>query len=128
MVRAAKKRIFTVTLEPLQVGFQAQALLDMENDIRLIRIDSIYAVASSANEDETITVGIVGALTKYLSYAVADSQAAGTKVAHTIASADVLSAGTALIVKKATTAADTGSTAVLGVNIHYEIIDKQPKK
>src|SRR5687768_5724581 len=124
MKRDARKHVFTATFEPLQVGFQAQALLDMECDIRILRIDSVFAVASGASEDETITVGIPGTLTKYLSYAVADSQSAGTKVAHTIASADILAAGTALIVKKATAAADAASTAVLAVNITYERIDR----
>lgn len=122
--RDSRKRIFCVTLEPLQVGFQAGVLLDKENDIKILRIDSEYVVASGANEDETVTVGIVGALTKYLSYAVLDNQAAGTKTSHTVASADRVAAGTSLIVKKATAAADAGSTAVLAVSVHYEVIDR----
>lgn len=121
--RSARKRLLVAAIEPLQPGFQAAIVLDKENAIRILRIDSEYVVASGANEDETVTVGIVGALTKYLSYAVLDNQAAGTKTSHTVASSDLVAAGTPLIVKKATAAADAGSTAVLAVSVHYEVVD-----
>lgn len=122
--RDARKEVWTHHIRPLTADLQSGCLVEMENDIRILRVDIVFAEASGANEDEIVEVGTVADDDVYVSYTVADNQAIGTKVAATLLSTAVLPAGTPLIVKKSAAGTDTSSTALLAVNITYERIDR----
>lgn len=124
MSRAARKRVWTAQIRPLTADQQFNYFIDHENDVRIVRVDTTFAELSGASEDETLQVGTLATPALYVSYVVADSQAAGTRVAHTLLSTALLPAGTVLMARKATAGADAASTALLHVSIHYEIIDR----
>lgn len=120
----ARKRTWVSTVRPVDALFQASALVNMENDIKLLRIDSVYAGVAGAAEDSTLQVGTAATPALYLSYVIADTQAAGVVVNHTMASSAILPAGTPLIVRRSVTGTDAGSTAELSVIVTYELIDR----
>jgi hypothetical protein len=122
MVLGERRRTFVHAIEPLVADFQAGVLLDADNDIQILRIDSVVA-HTGATELETIEVGTVADPDFYVSYAIPDSGVIGTVVNHTLLSRLVLSKNTPLIVKKATADADAGSTGRYVVLVSYVFVD-----
>jgi hypothetical protein len=119
----ARYRCISHVIKLVTADNQSFAYLDMANATRVIRAETIFNTANGATNTQNVTVGTIATPTLYVNYAVADSQAAGVIVSHTLASSAEVPAGTALLIKKSSAAADTGSTAELTLNVWIERLD-----
>lgn len=119
----ARYRSISHVIKLVTADHQSFAYLDMDNDTRVIRAETIFNQANGATNTQSVTVGTIATPTLYVNYAVADSQSAGVIVSHALASSAVVPAGTALLIKKSANTADTGSTAELTINVWIERLD-----
>jgi len=125
--RGARKRVLTHVIDISAANVQARGMVDAENDIRILRIDFVYSVATdSGTVPENIQIGTAATAGKYFAGAPSQSQALGTVQAKTVASTDLLPAGTALIINKsaATGGSNTGEVTVC---VYYERVDKDSR-
>ena len=122
--RAAKKKLFTGHIDLSAANRQSTALVDAENKIKILRCDVVYDTATDANaQGEKATVGIAGALTRYLNATIVISKAQGYVESFAPASTLEVAAGTAVIVQK-DGAVGTTNTGEVTVNVWYEILDR----
>jgi len=122
--RAAKKKLFTGHIDLSAANRQSTAFVDVENRIKILRCDVVYDTATDANaQGEKATVGIAGALTRYLNATIAISKAQGYVESFAPASTLGVAAGTAVIVQK-DGAVGTSNTGEVTVNVWYEILDR----
>ena len=123
MSRAARKRTYTHIMDPVVADFQAGGFIDVENDIKILRVDIVFLIASGASEDAIVEIGTVADPNLYVSYTVADSQAIGVVVNATLLVSTILAKNTPLIIQKDSASADTDATAKLAVTVTYVIVD-----
>lgn len=125
MTASARSRAASYTLDLSSTTHSPTVVYEANNDIKIKSIDLVYAVATSSDsQGEKITVGIAGTLTKYCDITIAVSTAAGTVTAQTVASTDLLTKGTPLIITRSAFSG-TSNTGEVAVVVHYELIDSK---
>jgi len=123
MRRDARKHVVSSVIKIVAADNQSLAFIDQECDCRVLRIDSVYNVGNNGTATQSLQVGTAASAALYLTYAVQASQAAGVKVAHTVASSAILPKGTALVIKKSSASSDAGGNAEVTVNVTIERLD-----
>jgi uncharacterized protein with beta-barrel porin domain len=124
LARAVRKRLFTGHIDLSAAGRQASSFVCPENRIKILRTDIVYDVATSVNvQGEKATVGIAGALTRYLNATIAVSQAQGTVQSAAPLSTLEVEKNTAVIIQK-DTVTGTANTGEVTVNVWYELVDR----
>ena len=127
LCRAAKKKTITV-YHDIDVPVEySVAYLDPENPTKVTDIWMQYVVITNTGTlpgtAERINVGTPATPTLYCSVLPVASTAAGTFAKQTLASAALLPAGTALLVKRSALVGGTNTGAVL-VHVNLETIDR----
>lgn len=119
---ATRRKCFTHQIVMATTALQARGDVDSTKARKILAIEFLYDVASDTGAWQNIEVGIPGTNTKYLAAAGENSKSIGYVKSQTVASADLVPAGTAIIVRRANTTAGA-NTGVITVHVWYETID-----
>lgn len=124
LTKEARKRFFTTIIDISETRTQAHAFVDNDCATKVNKITFVYSVASDTGTVEAIEVGTAADSDHYFTGNPANSKAIGTVETKTVLNpTDLLPAGTALIVQKAS-ADSEDNTAEVTVVVELETIDR----
>jgi hypothetical protein len=124
MTTQSRTRVVQHYVDISETAHRATVLYEPSNDIKILRIDMVYAVATDASAaiTEGVTVGTIATPTLYGTATPLVSQAAGVKAAVTLGSTALLPAGTALVLTRTAYSGHANGGEVVVV-VHYELVD-----
>jgi metal-sulfur cluster biosynthetic enzyme len=124
LCKAAKRKCITVNHDISDTRQYCTTYLDPENPTKITDIYMYYSVATNTGTlTEKINVGTPATAALYCAVTPVISQAVGTLAKQTLASAALLPAGTALVVRRSAVVGGTNTGEVI-VTVFFETVDR----